>query len=208
MDHAALIDRLAAGELDEALRRDLFIWLDDEPARWRRCALALLEARELEEAFGAWPSEALKPAVRLERARAVRLTRPTALFALAASVMVAFSLGAFARGFFVASGPAVVESVAPTDRKAPVAAADGEPAGGVVMKPATESDPRPTAVAAAPPGVRKPDLIPAYIRSQLERRGYQVTTRPAQLPVVFPDGRRKTVPVDELQLNYVGQRTY
>ena len=42
----ALIDRLATGELDGAVRRDLFAWLDHEPSRWRRCALALLEARD------------------------------------------------------------------------------------------------------------------------------------------------------------------
>jgi hypothetical protein len=207
MDHAALIDRLAAGEIDESLRRDLFTWLDGEPARWRRCALALLEARELEDALGAWQNQTSKPAVQLARPPAAGFLRPSGLFALAASVMVAFCLGIFARGFFVASAPEIAEA-APSDRHAPATTVEEKPAGARLKSPRTESRQHPTAVAAAPSSEKQSDRIPPYVRSQLERRGYQVSSHPAQLPVVLPDGRRVMVPVDQFQLNYVGQRTY
>src|SRR5436309_2581424 len=46
------IDRLVAGDLDEDRRRDLLAWLDDEPVRWRGCALAFLEVQMWEQAFG------------------------------------------------------------------------------------------------------------------------------------------------------------
>lgn len=46
----AQIDRLVAGELAEHDRRSLLAWLDEEPTRWRACALAFLEAQAWEEA--------------------------------------------------------------------------------------------------------------------------------------------------------------
>ena len=138
-NHAVLIDRLAAGELDEAARRDLVVWLDREPSRWRRCALALLEARELEEAFGGsaragvgvgggagmgeWQLGLSKPVARLTRPSAARPFRRGAVFALAASIVVAFSLGVFTRGVFVAPAPRSVEVANSPDREAPSGAA-------------------------------------------------------------------------------------
>src|SRR5438093_6448897 len=71
---ARSIDRLAAGDLDAPARRELFAWLDAEPLRWRRCALALLEARDLEQALDDWidesRSEAKLSSRRLQRSQA------------------------------------------------------------------------------------------------------------------------------------------
>jgi hypothetical protein len=215
-NHAVLIDRLAAGELDDDARRDLFAWLDREPSHWRRCALALLEARELEEAFGVGAGVGVGesrigapgPADRLARPSVVRPSRQSAIFALAASIVVVFSLGVFTRGFFVASAPRSVELAGSPDRETPSGAAVKGPSDTVVKGPETVSDKRPTAVASASPATAQSDLIPPYVRSQLERRGYQLRSRSASLPVVLPDGRRMMVPVDELQLKHVAQRTY
>ena len=46
----AQIDRLVAGELPESDRRSLLAWLDEEPTRWRACAVAFLEAQAWEDA--------------------------------------------------------------------------------------------------------------------------------------------------------------
>ena len=206
-NHADLIDRLAAGELDDAVRHDLFAWLDREPSRWRRCALALLEARELEQALGAWQTETPRPTVRLPREPAVPMARRSTFFALAAAVLMAFSLGILARGFFAAPAPRVVETPNLAGHKAVSGTAQKEPTDAVVKeKPQPESEQRHTAVAAAPANAGQTDVVPPYVRSQLERRGYHRTSHPAQLPVVFPDGRRGTVPAD--RFHYVGQRTY
>lgn len=45
------LDALAAGELEEPVRRRLFAWLDASPGRWKLCALAFLEAQTWEQAF-------------------------------------------------------------------------------------------------------------------------------------------------------------
>jgi hypothetical protein len=207
-DQSVLIDRLAAGELSGGARRDLFVWLDGEPSRWRRCAMALLEARELEHAFSAWQAEVPKPTVKLSRTPEAPHFQRGALFALAASIMIAFSLGIFARGFWIAPAPMFAESPASSGRDVSSVATDRQPSSDLVKRPEIVPDKGVTAVAAAPPMAAQSDLIPPYVRSQLERRGYQVKSRHALLPVVLPDGRRVTLPIDELQLNYVGHRAY
>ena len=57
------LDRLADGELNDRGRRMLFEWLDGDPARWRRCALLMLETRELQSALGDWMAEAPAPVI-------------------------------------------------------------------------------------------------------------------------------------------------
>ncbi|HVX15064.1 MAG TPA: hypothetical protein VHC22_27985 [Pirellulales bacterium] len=201
-DELALIDRLATGELDEPSRRRLLAWLDREPLHWRRCALALLEAREIEQAFAAWQGESPRP----KPLRPIQERRPSsrAILALAASILVAFCLGLFTRGLSVAPAPSVVEVPHPSSQQTPAEPTQNE-------RPSDEVQPHSTVahqtVAAAPSPVPA-GPIPPYVRSQWERRGYQLISHPARLPVVLPDGRRVTVPVDQLQLNYVGQRTY
>lgn len=222
-DQSALIDRLATGDLDDVARRDLFAWLDGEPRRWRRCALALLETREIEHALGTWQSEASRPAPLFFRPPAPRSSRG-AVFALAASVLVAFGLGIFARGFWIGDGRLVADAPAPRHDaghdlaqtgSGTIASSDtpssDKPSSDTppnnLVKPSTSS-PRQTAVVTEPPAAQPHDPIPSYIRGQWERRGFQITSRPAQLPVVLPDGRRTMAAVDELKFNYVGQRTY
>lgn len=203
----ALIDRLASGDLEESRRQDVFVWLDDDPTRWRRCALALLEARELEQALDNWRAE-VGPAA-LERATlpARRPFRASAALALAASLMIAFSLGALVRGFSATSAPAVAELPKTThDKAAPDAVPHKQP-DSIVEQPVGPED-APVKAVVSTANEPQGDVIPAYVRSQLERQGYQLRSYPARWPVVLPDGRRGTVAVDELQVSYVGQRTY
>jgi hypothetical protein len=207
LNQHVLIDRLAAGELDEADRGQLFSWLDGEPTHWRRCALALLEARELEQAFGAWRTEA--PANHtMTRAPATPRRQHGAIFALAASIVIAFTLGLFARGFWIASEPLIAKSRPTANTSSPVKPTQEAHAREIAEPSDGESERNVTAVAKASPSAPPSDTFPSYLRSQLERRGYQITSRQARLPVVLPDGRRMMLPVDQLQLNYVGQRTY
>jgi len=44
-DQQHLLDLLVDGELDEAARRELLLWCERDPAGWRSCALAFLEAQ-------------------------------------------------------------------------------------------------------------------------------------------------------------------
>lgn len=207
----ALIDRLATSELDESERRDLFFWLDREPVRWRRCAMVLLETRELEHAFDNWRAEVPRRQAPLQRPSVVRPFRWGAMTALAASIMIAFSVGVVARGWWlprtltIAHGrPARGERAAP-----PVPESHEKATASAVHEPNSKVSHSVTKVAAVMPAAGPAaDLIPSYVRGQWERRGYQVKSRPALLPVVLPDGRKATLPVDELQFNYVGHRAY
>ena len=46
-----LLDRLVDGELSDIERRELLLHFENEPAGWRRCALAFLEDQNWREAF-------------------------------------------------------------------------------------------------------------------------------------------------------------
>lgn len=214
LDHEAAVDRLASGEIDPAARRELFAWLDDEPRRWRRCALALLEARELEQALGDWNAEVplAAPSRRVGivhqsnaghqlNASRRRLSRHGArALALAASLLIAFGLGVGARGFW----PESTHTPSAANHKAQDTMAKAE-------RVAQTESPRAvhtqlSAMPAATDSRGADALISPYVRSQLERRGYEVESRHAVVPVKLPDGRRVMLPVDQYQLRYVGHR--
>ena len=204
----AQIDRLAAGELNTTGQRELFTWLDGEPGGWRRCALALLETRELEQAFADWrPKSITNPVAPLRRATPAPTIRWGAITAMAASLLVAFSSGVFIGGRSFPQTPMIAKSVQSKEDKAATTETGQRPST-VADKASDRRSERLVAAASVSASSPPTDILPPYVRSQLERRGYQATSRHARLPVVLPDGRRVVVPVDGLQLNYVGQRTY
>jgi hypothetical protein len=47
--------------------------------------------------------------------------------------------------------------------------------------------------------------VPDYVRASWERKGYHVQERRNLVSVVLEDGRRVSIPVDEVALDYVGQ---
>lgn len=214
-----LIERLAADELDPAGRRELFESLDREPSRWRTCALALLETRELEDALGAWKRDAAEARtlrVRLPQSRpVVRDSRRPWLRRLAsiACLVVAFVAGIVVESQRNGQGPAIVQK--PPDAPADVetargasnvsqAAAPNEPPAN--REPAT-SDTAPLVAESRLPLRNGADPIPPYVRSQLERQGYRVESSPGEASLALPDGRNVKVPVDRLKFQYVGQRS-
>jgi hypothetical protein len=269
-----LLDGFAAGDLDQAARRELLAWLDGDPWRWRRCALAMVEHRELEQALGDWTDEASishgreNPSARRENPEKTealpRLTAPSSRsksttmrgpnaspvgtrrlwnerFAMAALVLLAFGLGLAVRGSVHDPAKAIVkvdEKAARDGRSSPDASRlDGAAAAPqarsrkqTAQSDSQEDQPPTKTVRAETPTIHKstadepavmpndrndaksvaasPGPIPAYVRSQLERRGYRVGSRQALVPVALPDGRRVMLPVDKLQLSYVGLKSY
>ena len=205
----ALIDRLATGDLDDDARRELFAWLDREPSGWRRCALALLESRELEQAFAQWRARDCQPVISIPARPTAGRHRRGEILALAASVMIAFSLGVFARGFWAVPARTIVAAPDKVNPKRPAPAhqdhpdVDREPSSPDVVQQPNEAAEK--TVATVSPNN---DPIPSYVRSQWERRGYHVKSQTVKLPVILPDGNRLMLPANEVQFNYVGQRTY
>jgi uncharacterized lipoprotein NlpE involved in copper resistance len=101
------LDRLADGELNADEQRQLLLALETQPDAWRRCALAFIEAQTLRGEFrqlmpnenaASRSSVTTVAAARSLRQQKVMLSRLN-LLALAAGVLVAFSLGLAARGW-------------------------------------------------------------------------------------------------------------
>ena len=107
IDQAAL-DRLVDGEMDEPSRAALLRALDRQPAGWKRCALAFLEAQAWGEALPATPAAHAAPAKSGSPLPAIRR-----VLAVAAAVAVAFGAG------FVWRGPDRAPQIARTTRVAP-----------------------------------------------------------------------------------------
>lgn len=100
-DEGRVLDRLIDGELSQTDRRKLLAALDDEPAAWRRCALAFLEAQSWRWQLGKVAAEPLvaQTAAEASRPHAAtwggkhRRTFWATCLTMAASLLVAFGLG-------------------------------------------------------------------------------------------------------------------
>src|SRR5262245_14442224 len=115
----SLLDRLVCGELDEMARGHVLDWLEQDPARWRVCGLAFLEAQTWSQALGdacvgtispvlpasAIASHGSSTAGTGRRAIVRRILTAAALF-------VAFGLGLALRDVVLASRPPAERPVA------------------------------------------------------------------------------------------------
>lgn len=215
LEYLAQLDRLATGELAAAARRELFSWLDDDRSRWRRCALVLLEARELDQAFDDLTNEAPeRPAPATQPSTFAPSTRRGwgRRLALAVSLFVAFGLGFGVDRIRNPLEQAAVQQPQKHDAVATTPASQSDNHAPVSRNASSvpQLDNRregPPTVAARSPGMSG-DPIPAYVRSQLEKRGYRVESRRSDVSIVFPDGKHLNLPVDEVQFSYIGQRSY
>jgi hypothetical protein len=211
-------DRLVDGELGEEDRRTLLSQLDGEPGGWRRCALAFLEAqawkRDLAGLLSPPAPAAAKPQPAAGSAWWNRNART--VLAMAGSLVIAFMLGVHL------SGRDMTTAVTPLGPRTSVVvpAAHGRPAndalgaanpwrmvtlsaqggGGAIQLPAIQADRLDEAWLRGIPAPVSPDLLQA-----LEESGHRVQQRRELLPVEMNDGRRLVVPVDQVDIDYVGR---
>jgi hypothetical protein len=211
------IDRLVSGDLGDEDRLELLAWLDAEPARWRKCGLAFLEAQALREALAPRLAQASRCAAPLSRRR-------SALSALAAAAL----LSAFGLGWAAGHRPPKhddwdsrdAQSTDSVDASQNVAAvhpvSSSRPdAPSIVGYVRVRIGEGPSAhdirvpVIAATVGdsswQQTPGPMPDYVRQQWERQGYRVTERRQSVPFKLADGRQVDIPVDHVTLTYVGQ---
>ena len=212
----AALDRLVDGRLDEAERRALLLSLDEERDGWRRCALAFLEDQAWRAALG---EAAPVPKVIEHPPIAIRHPRPQARrLAVAASLLAATFAAGFATGGASRVGPQpLVAERKPTEA---IAAAPGRPAempirnvGWFDVVDGTDGESPPGRVPIYEgPGLDEkwlrdqPPSVPDYVRAQWERKGYQVEERRRLVSLDLEDGRRVEIPVDEVNVEFVGQR--
>jgi hypothetical protein len=194
-----LIDRLVDGALSDAERRRVLNRLDAEPDGWRRCALAFLEAQSWSEALG--PLVTRESAVRVvpvqERRRFGVLRRMRSFAAIAAGLLAAFAVGWSVRGIQPAGAPDGAHGK-PVNRVMVQA-----PSPAVFEKPPV--DPRPEPIRTSSPSAAP---LPGPVVRAWERRGYQVQRSQRQVSMQLQNGRRVAVPIDEVQLRFIGDRTY
>jgi hypothetical protein len=214
------LDRLVDGDLPDIERRELLLRLENDPEGWRRCALAFLEDQ-------AW-RKALATAANTESTPSPCVAAPRPPLSgqawirrasIAASLMVSTFAAGFAAGGLTKAGHEVEVATSQPPTTVPIpapAASDPDQIREVgslelVDSSAGESRPERFPIRSGPGLDEKwlrslPPSVPSYIRAQLERQGYQVDERRKLVSVELGDGRRVSIPVDEVEVDYVGQQ--
>jgi len=217
-DDSRVLDRLVDGELSDLERQELLSALDDEPAGWRRCALAFLEAQTWGtdlKSFRDQPTEVVTPA-RI----APRISRHWPLgLAMAASLLLAFFGGLALQGRLsrnsssqlagdlprtTNTAPQLVRATSPTGAQKlwqTVSLPTGD--GKVVNVNALDGASGDLSLLFDPSSAIPPDVL-----QQLEQRGHHIEREKELWPVQLQDGRRLIVPVEQVQVNYVGNESY
>lgn len=223
------VDRLVDDELSIGERSRLFAQLDASPGSWRQCALAFLEAREWRKSFKATLEPVRTPSdpVIAERSRALS---GLGLFwaGLAGCVVLAFGLGlGLGMAGFVGSGSSR-GSVTRDAGSGDGSTADVEPTlrdhelsrgtdvawapelVGLIQDPESENTvPIVSGLGFDENWLRSlPPPLTDYDRQRLERQGYHVEQGRKFVTVQLRQGERVTIPIDLVNVQYVGQRIY
>jgi hypothetical protein len=225
-------DLLADGELDEPRRRELLSRLDDQPGGWRRCALAFLEAQTWRNELGDWAADAKAQAPAVPASTVESRSRLWGLgswLVVAASFMVAFGLGLLLDEFGRPRGLPFTGQFAADDAQQPPAfdantlaqqefGSQAMPGGGVMtmsFRPGPDGRLQEVQVPFIDlPGVSADWLaesspaVPLEVLRDLHRSGHRVEQSRQLVPVDLQDGRRVVVPIDQVNIHYVGNRSY
>jgi hypothetical protein len=215
----AFLDRLADGELSPAELRAAVQVLERVPDGWKRCALAFLEAQAWRESFRPMPVPDAAVVVAMTTSGAAissrRQASPWRMATAAGLAGIAFLLGwGLHADRSMKPGPAFVpEQVAlklPTEAgSVETKELSGPETVSPVMSPVRSED------APAPPAPTVPELperwasarpmpLTEHQQALLEQQGYQVDRRRRLVSARLRDGRRVAVPVDQVQVRYVG----
>lgn len=223
-----LFDKLVDGELSASEQRELLLRLDDEPHAWRRLALSFLEAqtwqRELRSDSTTVPSPptVIHPPVIQSQRR-----RWSALTVITASVCVVFGLG-FACGSLRSSTTASLPITQLPRLDQPLSPVSLRPDSDLLVD--TEPDEETIRLYLAgdtPDSYRQVDVplvkasddgsnllagdapfVPSQVRRTLEQMGHEVQEQRQLIPLQLSDGREAVVPVEDVRVRYVGQKTY
>jgi hypothetical protein len=218
------LDRLVDGELNETDRRELLLQFEREPEGWRRCALAFLEAqcwkqelglmRRSPEAAATEAAPVSADAVTVRKASSGRAPwrqhLATAL-TMGACFLIALFIGLNFRG--INTGPAH----GPENSSAVATKADAPLNGAQSAEEVVEIDradgkseslhiPRARhEVPVQNVAEQGPDAIPPAVKEAFQRSGHEVVQERQVVPVQMNNGRQLMVPVDHVQIHYVGR---
>ena len=229
IDQTAL-DRLVDGELSDDEYKAVVAALDDEPGDWRRCAMAFLESqaltrdlgivRERMQACPAVPEAAPQPSSQNQWGG------PAKLLAVAASFLLAFSLGIVAPQFF-REGPQDGGASGNLKTAGVLNQKTGDPSNSGLPQQALSPVGNVRLVMDGPSGeTTTAENVPVYeVGSDLEsylsqvvpvlrpeliellkQQGYDVQRHQQLFPAPLDDGRQLIVPVDAYQITPVSIR--
>ncbi len=224
-------DRLVDGELSEQERRDLLGRLDQDPNGWRRCALAFLESQCWKQTFGETVSRSVSskpPYKTIRTAHSPWTGRLGVLAAMAASFLFAFWIGSLVQRSSVdeIAGPSgtmgqIASTIAPSTPVQPVIEQNANTAG-IIPPKQTPSTPWQTVTVSAPAGsaIRVParerdqidpqwlqslpTAVPDNVLQAFNRTGHEIEQHRELVPVPLNDGRQLVMPVDQVDVHYVG----
>jgi hypothetical protein len=219
----AQLDRLVDGELSEDDRRSLLLQLDHEPEGWRRCALAFLEAQCWKQELGLMArtpskaeaaSEPAVPAAPAARWSAWRRQLATVL-SMAACFLIALALVIGLRGGVAGSGHGPGSPVREVTNEFPLNPSAQAQDKYEFVKVSADSPNGPTETLNIP-AVRRdsfdrsmlerfPAAIPPDVQRTLEQAGYQIRQDREVVPVQMNNGERLMVPVNNVEIHYVGR---
>lgn len=234
-DKQYLLDLLVDGELADDERRELLAWCEREPDGWRRCALAFLEAQNWSQVLGTLTRPARQSHAvdrRAARGVAAPVVRPAYLqprqwrtmLVMAASVALAFTLGVWVRDAGkverIADERIAEERLAPhgstavrlVESKSPPRLSNRPEQGSSQAEVGVGGPLRAANDIQLPAAddwlVAEPSAMPSEVRRALERMGHRVQQRRELVPYRLQDGRRVMVPVDRVEVQPVGNRSY
>lgn len=225
-----LFDLLVDGELSEAQRRELLAKLDDVPGGWRRCAMSFLEAQSWKQELRSLVPPPTRASAKA-RPTAYRLIgRGWTVLAMAASFLIAIWLGTLLKDALRPGGPRPTHIAGtPQPTKEPISPDTQPPA--TPQHPDMPASPWQTVTLAVDggsdgaarsiqlPAIERRNLaeaglqdmpvaMPPEILKALKYSGHQVRQSRQLLPLLMRDGRRLVVPVDQFDVNYVGNPAY
>jgi hypothetical protein len=227
--HEGQLDRLVDGELNETDRHELLLQFEREPEGWRRCALAFLEAQCWKQELGlvrrtpdaavaqapAMPADPATVRKVTSDGRAVWRQRLATVLTMGACFLIALAIGLNVRGI---NGPHNKDNsnVAATNQTEPLNG-PAQPTETLTIDNAngeTESLSVPRVRHSVPgqnngPGQniadQGPDAIPRAVQKELQRTGHEIVQEHQDVPVHLNNGRQFVVPVDHVQIHYVGR---
>ena len=220
------IDRLVTGELTDEQRRAVMEWCNEDPIRWRQCALAFLEAQTWQQGLASWTMEGNSsiPATTSVELNPKPSTRPpTNWKVLVASIAIAFFLGVLVRDpqLFPRKEQQPTTTARPilpanTHQESPDIQAVAKVSPNYVTVPVrTSLSPNVISTLRIPVDLAEKPAMPAaqpdvpdYVKRQWEKRGYQIANTERFLSAHLPDGRDVVVPVSGVEVKYVGRPVY
>ena len=221
-----LVDRFVDGELSDAEQRDLLATLDTTDEGWRKLALAYVEAQTWGDEFGtlvapAVPTGLAAPVAEPAKTASLAPSSQTLklVLAMAASFLVALVIGRQFRGEDDTPGQPTLTSFV----EAP-ATDGGEPAlvhsaipiesttdANLLAAPVVPNGPNAVpifSVGSEPGQVGASPAIPSNIEDLLRRLRHRVIRRRSLVPVEGEDGRPVLVPVEDIEVEYLGDEAY